>query len=129
MLFRSVLVLASAISLGSAAAEPVDSLASPAVSAEPAVSSESAATAAAPASALDMPIEKIAESTDGCAVLDRDFPGLREHPMYGSFKRMTLNQIAAMSGGKITPEMLARARSDLSTLSASATPMAISATP
>jgi len=127
MLFRSILVLASAILWGSAAAEPVDSSASPAVSSQPAVSSESAATA--PASALDMPIEQIAESTGGCAVLDRDFPGLREHPMFGSFKRMTLNQIAAMSGGKITPEMLAQAKSDLSALSSTATPMAISASP
>ena len=129
MLFRSILVLASAILWGSAAAEPVDSSASPAVSSQPAVSSESAATAAAPASALDMPIEQIAELTGGCAVLDRDFPGLREHPMFGSFKRMTLNQIAAMSGGKITPEMLAQAKSDLSALSSTATPMAISASP
>jgi hypothetical protein len=66
------------------------------------------------ASALDLPIEKIADSTSGCTVLDRDFPGLREHPMYPYFKSMTLNQIAALSHGQITQEMLAKARTDFS---------------
>src|SRR6202000_2597674 len=66
--------------------------------------------------ALDMPIEKIAQSSQGCAVLDKDFPGMRDHPMYGSFKHMTLNQIAAMSHGQITPEMMAQAKTDLSAL-------------
>ena len=90
-------------------------------------------TDAAPSSpALDMPIEKIAQMPDGCAVLDKDFPGLREHPMYGSFKHMSLNQIAAMSHGKITPEMLSQASTDLSApppAAAGPAPVAISATP
>jgi len=64
-------------------------------------------------SALDQPIRKIADTTDGCTVLDRDFPGLRAHPMYAFFKSMTLNQIAAMSHGRITQEMLRRAQADL----------------
>lgn len=76
------------------------------------------AAAPAAASPLDMPIETIADSTGGCAVLDKDFPGLRDHPMYPFFKAMTLNQIAAMSKGQITPDMLAQARIDLTTLSA-----------
>jgi hypothetical protein len=37
--------------------------------------------------------------------------------MYGFFKSMSLNQIAALSRGKITPDMLAQARTDLATLS------------
>ena len=65
-------------------------------------------------SRLDAPIEDIASSADGCAILDKDFPQLRGHPMYGFFKSMSLNQIAAMSDGKITSEMLAQARADLS---------------
>ena len=69
-------------------------------------------------SPLDLPIETIADSTGGCAVLDKDFPGLRDHPMYPFFKAMTLNQIAAMSKGQITPDMLAQARTDLAALSA-----------
>ena len=75
----------------------------------------------APPSPLDMPIETIADSTGGCAVLDKDFPGLRDHPMYPFFKAMTLNQIAAMSKGQITPDMLAQATADLAALSAAPT--------
>ena len=67
-------------------------------------------------SALDQPIRKIADTTDGCTVLDRDFPGLRAHPMYQFFKSMTLNQIAAMSHGRITQEMLRQAQTDLAAL-------------
>lgn len=63
---------------------------------------------------LDEPIEKIADTPSGCAVLDKDFPGMRAHPMYGYFKSMSLNQVAAMSKGQITPDMLAQAKSDLS---------------
>ena len=81
------------------------------------------------ASALDLPIEKIADSTNGCAVLDKDFPGLRKHPMYPYFKSMTLNQIAALSHGQITQEMLAKARTDLSTSNNTAKPSAAAAVP
>jgi hypothetical protein len=80
-----------------------------------------AAQTTAPA-LLDMPIEKIADMPNGCAVLDKDFPGLRQHPMYSSFKRMSLNQIAAMSKGQITPAMLTQAETDLSTLNVAAAP-------
>jgi hypothetical protein len=85
--------------------------------------------AAAPGSALDEPIEQIADSPGGCAVLDTDFPGLRDHPMYPFFKSLTLNQIAAMSGGKITPDMLAQAKADLAAAPAApaATPVAAAA--
>lgn len=67
-------------------------------------------------SALDVPIEAIAASVSGCAVLDKDFPGMRKHAMYGFFKSMSLRQIASLSKGQMTPEMLAQARADLSTL-------------
>jgi hypothetical protein len=77
-------------------------------------------------SALDEPIERIAGTADGCAVLDKDFPGLRKHPMYGFFKRMTLHQIAAMSRGKITTDMLTQAQTDLSALPAGTTPVPVS---
>ncbi|HWA90570.1 MAG TPA: hypothetical protein VG889_11070 [Rhizomicrobium sp.] len=89
-----------------------------------------ATTTDSSASALDMPIEKIAQTSQGCAVLDKDFPGMREHPMYGSFKHMTLNQIAAMSHGEITPEMLVQAKTDLSALPSApntTTPVTLSA--
>jgi hypothetical protein len=67
-------------------------------------------------SALNVPIEEIAETLEGCAVLDKDFPGLRAHTMYYFFKTMSLNQIAAMSHGQITANMLVQAQADLSDL-------------
>jgi hypothetical protein len=70
---------------------------------------------------LDEPIERIADTPSGCAVLDKDFPGMRAHPMYGYFKSMSLNQVAAMSKGQITPDMLAQAKSDLSAAAGAAT--------
>jgi hypothetical protein len=71
-----------------------------------------------PNSTLDAPIMDIAASLSGRAILDKDFPGLRAHAMYGFFKAMTLNQIAAMSHGEITAVMLVQARTDLSALPA-----------
>ncbi|HWA03361.1 MAG TPA: hypothetical protein VG819_07515 [Rhizomicrobium sp.] len=71
------------------------------------------------ASNLDLPIEQIAGSTGGCDILDKDFPGLREHPMYDFFKSMTLKQVAALSRGKITADMLAQAQSDLARMDTS----------
>lgn len=67
-------------------------------------------------STLNIPIEDISATLAGCAILDKDFPGLRAHAMYQFFKAMTLNQIAAMSHGRITAEMLAQAQFDLAAL-------------
>ncbi len=90
------------------------------------------------AAALDEPIRQIADTPAGCAMLDKDFPGLRQHAMYDFFKSMSLNQIAALSKGQITEEMLAQAQTDILALNAtgaqdgSATPISttpVSATP
>ncbi len=87
---------------------------------------------------LDEPIRQIADTPAGCEVLDKDFPGLRQHAMYDFFKSMSLNQIAALSKGQITQEMLAQAQTDILALHAtdaqagSATPISttpVSATP
>jgi hypothetical protein len=67
-------------------------------------------------STLDVPIEDIAASLDGATILDKDFPGLRTHTMYRVFKTMSLNQIAAMSHGRITADMLMQAETDLAAL-------------
>lgn len=77
---------------------------------------------AAAQSKLDEPIAQIAGTAHGCAILDKDFPGLRDHPMYGFFKNMSLHQIAAMSRGRITTDMLSRAQTDLTAAPAAATP-------
>jgi hypothetical protein len=70
------------------------------------------------ASSLDLPIEQIAATAQGRAVLDNDFPGMCQHPMYPYFKAMSLNQVAAMSKGQITPTMIAQAKIDLAALNA-----------
>jgi hypothetical protein len=69
-------------------------------------------------SMLDVPIEDIAASPGGRAILDRDFPGLCTQSMYEYFKAMSLNQIAALSRGRIDPGMLAQAQTDLAALPA-----------
>ena len=80
----------------------------------PVVAAPRQVAALAPSSpALDVPIEDIAASLGGSALLDKDFPGLRTHTMYRTFKSMSLNQIAKMSHGQITPAMLAQADADL----------------
>jgi hypothetical protein len=76
-------------------------------------------------SKLDEPIEQIAGTADGCAILDKDFPGLRAHPMYGFFKNMSLHQIAAMSRGRITTDMLTQAQTDLTAPSSGTTPISV----
>ena len=104
---------------------PATSCARPAITAP----SHAALPATAPTqSALDRPIEIIAASPRGRAILDKDFPGLRNHAMYGFFKSMSLHQIAAMSKGRMTPEMMAQAETDLAKLTfapASARPSGI----
>ncbi len=78
------------------------------------------APAAAPASAakytLDTPIETIVADPKGKAVLDADLPGVTTHEMYEMFKGMTLNQLAPMSQGKITPEGLTKVAADLAAI-------------
>jgi len=76
-------------------------------------------------SKLDEPIALIAGTAGGCAILDKDFPGLRAHPMYSFFKNMSLHQIAAMSSGRITTDMLSQAQTDLTTPASTATPIAV----
>ena len=78
-------------------------------------------------SKLDEPIDRIAGTAHGCAILDKDFPGLRSHPMYGFFKNMSLHQIAAMSRGRITTDMLTQAQTDLTAQPAGTTAISVSA--
>jgi len=92
------------------------------------VAESSGSPSAVSTSTLDRPVEEIAATPSGCAVLDKDFPGMRQHPMYAYFKTMTLNQLAALSKGQITREMMARAQVDLAALNkASAAPTPVTA--
>jgi len=62
---------------------------------------------------LDTPIETIAADAKAKAALDAAVPGLTTHESYEMFKGMSLTQLSAFAGDKLTPEMLARARTAL----------------
>lgn len=96
--------------------------AAPAPAAAPATSaSVGPATGAAPAVTskftLDTPIETIEADAKGKEVLTADLGGdVSQHPMYESFKSMSLNQVAPMSGGKITDDLLKKVATDLAAI-------------
>jgi hypothetical protein len=80
-----------------------------------------APAAAAPAAAgkftLDTPIETIEADAKGKEVLTADLGGdVSQHPAYESFKSMSLNQVAPMSGGKITDDVLKKVAADLAAI-------------
>jgi len=84
-----------------------------AASAQTAPAPAAAAPAGAPAAAtakftLDTPIETIAADPTAKAVLDANVPGTTTHPSYDMFKAMSLRQVAPMSQGVLTDEMLAK---------------------
>lgn len=92
-----------------------------AVVAMPAVAQKTApAPAPAPAATtvakftLDTPIETLEADPAAKAVLTANLGGdLTQHPMYENFKGMTLNQLAPMSGGKITDDVLKKVGTEL----------------
>ena len=88
-------------------------LSSAAIAADPATTA-SAATSAKFSTAT--PIEQLAADPAASAVLNADFPNITKHPMYDSFKSMSLKDVAPMSGGKITDAQLAKAEADLAAL-------------
>jgi hypothetical protein len=97
-------------------------VASPAI-AQTAPASPAAPAAPAPVTAgaarlnLDTPIETIVADPKGKEVLTADMGGdLTQHPAYEQFKAMSLNQVAPLSGGKITDEVLKKVATDLAAI-------------
>ncbi|MFC3582056.1 hypothetical protein [Sphingomonas hylomeconis] len=95
----------------------------PAVASAQTATSAPVAPPAAPAPAastakftLDTPLATIVADPAAKAVLDQDMPGTTTHPMFEQFKGMSLNQVAPMAGGAITPEMLAKTSADLAAI-------------
>ncbi|MCC2978253.1 hypothetical protein LK533_16500 [Sphingomonas sp. PL-96] len=84
----------------------------------PQTASASTSTPAAPVEPLttDSTIDAIASTPAGKAVLDKDLPGLTEHPMYEAIKTMTLKQVQPLSNGMITDEALVQVDADLKKL-------------
>lgn len=79
------------------------------------------APAAAPAAAskfnLDTPIETLVADPAAKAVLDKDMGAdVTKHPAYDQFKSMSLNQVAPMSGGAVSDELLKKIGADLAAI-------------
>lgn len=96
-----ILAAVVAIATPAFAADPVAPVASPAVVARP---------------SLDMTIEALMADPKAKAVIDADVPGMSTHPMYDSFKGMTLGQLAPMSQGKITDDLLKKVAAGLAAI-------------
>ena len=68
------------------------------------------ATAAAAAKFnLDPPLQDIVADAKARAALDAAVPGVTTHESYEMFKGMSLNQLKAYAGDKLTPEVLGKA--------------------
>ena len=75
------------------------------------------APAAAGKFTLDTPIETIEADATAKEVLTADLGmDVAQHPAYDSFKSMSLNQVAPMSGGKITDDVLKKIATDLAAI-------------
>ena len=71
---------------------------------------------------VDTPIETIASTPQGKAVLERRLPGLCERPEYMMFKGMSLSKLADMSHGRISRAKVAVIQADLVRVDASGAP-------
>ena len=63
---------------------------------------------------LDTPIAQLLTDYRSKAVLDKDMPGLSTDKNLDTFKPLSLNRLAPMSGGRLTPELLAKVGRHLS---------------
>lgn len=65
---------------------------------------------------LDTPLEKIAASEQGKAILDKHLPGLTTHAMWDAIKPMSLNEVAPIAGGAIPEDRMKLVAADLAAL-------------
>lgn len=83
----------------------------------PAMAQQAPAPTTAPAAAKfssdATPIEALAADPRAKAIIDKEMPQLLGHPAFEQFKVMTLAQLAPMSQGSITPEILAKVDAEL----------------
>jgi hypothetical protein len=71
------------------------------------------APAAAEGFTLDTPIAALLADYRSKAVLDKNMPGLSTDKNLDKFKPLSLNKLAPLSGGRLTPELLAKVGKDL----------------
>lgn len=76
---------------------------------------------AAPAAArptIASPIKDLIANAQTRAVLEKHLPGVSQHPALPQFQDMTLAQVAPVSGGVVTPQVIAAIDADLKALPA-----------
>jgi hypothetical protein len=71
------------------------------------------APAAAEGFSLDTPIGALLADYRSKAVLDKNMPGLSTDKNLDKFKPLSLNKLAPLSGGRLTPELLEKVGKDL----------------
>ena len=98
--------------------------------AEPAapVAPVAATTPPAPAPAaggysLDTPIADLIAEPRAKAILDRDVPGMSDDPNLPKFQAMSLRKLAPLSGGQMTPALLAKIAADLAAIDGATVPV------
>lgn len=79
-----------------------------------------AALAASSKSVDATPIAELAADPAGKAVLDKELPGITQHPAYEQFKGMTLRQLQPMAGGMLSEEKLTEIQKGLDAAPATA---------
>ena len=75
----------------------------------------------APAAArptIESSIKDLLANPATAAVVEKHLPGVGQHPALPQFQDMTLAQIAPMSGGNVTPTIIAAIDTDLKALPA-----------
>jgi len=107
---------------------PVDeTVTAPAEPAAP-VAPVAAATPPAPAPAaggfsLDTPIADLIAEPRAKAILDRDVPGMSDDPNLPKFQALSLRKLAPLSGGQMTPALLAKIAADLAAIDGAPVPV------
>ena len=66
------------------------------------------------------PIADLVADPASKAVIDKELPGVTQHPAYDQFKGMTLRQLQPMAGGMLTEEKLAAIQKGLESAPAQA---------
>lgn len=94
------------------------SLAVPAHANPPSSASTPGAAPTAPATkyTLDTPIETLVADPRARTVLDTDLPGLTSHPQFEQFKSMSLTTLSTFAPDKLTPDRLAKVKTELASL-------------
>ena len=77
-----------------------------------------ASTPAAARPTIASPIKDLIANSQTRAVLEKHLPGVSQHPALPQFQDMTLAQVAPVSGGVVTPAIIAAIDADLKALPA-----------